>query len=75
MLVRLRSPEKHRARLAPPEQEIVEPGLPVAVQTHDLAVKDDRPLQFGGEGFRPCAERFELVLVARDELRVARARM
>ena len=39
--------EGDEARLAPPEQEIVEQGLPVAVQAHDLAIKDDCPLQFG----------------------------
>ena len=60
--------EGDEARLAPPEQEIVKQGLPVAVQTDDLAVEDDRPLQFGAEGLRECAEGLELVSIPRDEL-------
>jgi hypothetical protein len=43
-----------------PEQEIVELGLPFAVETNDLAVEDDGVLQFGGEGFRECAEGLDL---------------
>ena len=33
--------EGDEARLAPAKQEIVEQGLPVTVQTHDLAIEDD----------------------------------
>jgi hypothetical protein len=57
-----------KTRLALPEQEIVEQGLPVAVQTHDLAVDDERPHHFGAEGLAQCAEGFELVSIAGDEL-------
>jgi hypothetical protein len=54
--------------LATPEWKLVKEGLPVAVETHDLAVEDDRLLQFGADGFAQCAERLELATIPRDEL-------
>ena len=41
LAVTVQQVEGDEARLATPEQKIVELGLPIAVKTHDLAVEDD----------------------------------
>jgi len=68
LAVAVQQVEGDEARLVLSKQQFVELGLAVAVETHDLAVEDDRALELVGEGFRECAERFELVSIARDEL-------
>jgi len=42
LAVTVQQVEGDKARLSAAEQEFVELGLPIAVETHDLAVEDDR---------------------------------